>query len=211
MSYLLNVSEEHKYFLWSPAKTGSTSFTNIFENFSFYKWEFDDDGFLLYKTNKIMHNHYCRFFHGHEDYGLIISARNPYSMIYSILRLDLIDKKTALGKLEKHSGLDKIERHVFHKNKIFKDCCYCCFDDKPKHYIRLENLFEDYSKLDFIRNSELYKSGKLYDECKIKYNASGTQTDEWKKFYDKDSADLVYYNHANYFESVGYHKDSWME
>lgn len=200
--YFLNVSEKHKSFIWSQPKTGSTSFINVFKNLDFYRWDFDKDGLLVEKTDHILHNHNCKLFQGHENFTFIASARNPYASAYSMFRLHTVNK---------FDGIEILERHFLPNFNSLAGCCHCFNERIPDYFIRLENLFDDYSKITFIVQSDLYKSGKLFDLCKVKLNSSGTPENKWKEFYDKDTADLVYYSNANYFEILGYHKDSWME
>ena len=80
----------------------------------------------------------------------------------------------------------------------------------PDYSLRSENLYEDYLKIPFIKESKLYSSGILKDLCnkkiherKIKLSSEG--------YFNQRIADLIYYNMVNYFESFNYHKDSWKE
>jgi hypothetical protein len=78
----------------------------------------------------------------------------------------------------------------------------------PDYFIRQENTFEDYSKIPFIKNSELYKSGQLKDLCNEKINHNKNSYD-FREYYNQNTADLVYYNFSKYFNLLGYDKNSW--
>ena len=50
---------------------------------------------------------------------------------------------------------------------------YYCTDftiRKPDYFVRQEFMFEDYCKIPFINESDLYSSGKLREICNIKMN-----------------------------------------
>jgi hypothetical protein len=96
---------------------------------------------------------------------------------------------------------------------LIKNNCCNCFDIRtPDYFVRTESLYEDYQTIPFIKEHEINLSGELEELCKQKMNPSPTVIDNyWKKFYDRDLADLVYYNNVNKFELFGYDKDSWKE
>jgi hypothetical protein len=78
----------------------------------------------------------------------------------------------------------------------------------PDYFIRQEHLFEDYSKIPFIQNSDFYKSGLLKELCETKINHN-KNTYDFRDYYDEMTADLVYYNFSKYFDLLGYDKNSW--
>jgi hypothetical protein len=75
--------------------------------------------------------------------------------------------------------------------------------------VRVESLYEDYSKIPFIVESDYYKSGELKKMTTQKINVSNKDEFLWKKFYTQEIADIVYYRMLRYFEMFGYDKDSW--
>jgi predicted nucleotidyltransferase len=84
------------------------------------------------------------------------------------------------------------------------------FDGRiPDYAVRLENLYEDYSKIPFIVESEYYKSGELKKAITQKVNVSNEDETLWKKFYTQEIADIVYYRMPRYFDLFGYDKNSW--
>ena len=80
---------------------------------------------------------------------------------------------------------------------------------KPDYFIRLEHIFEDYSKIPFIRDSELFKSGELELKCKLPINKNTRNLTYWQDLYTQETADLIYYNFSKIFNEMGYDKDSW--
>jgi hypothetical protein len=79
----------------------------------------------------------------------------------------------------------------------------------PDYPVRLENLYEDYSKIPFIVESEYYKSGELKKATTQKVNVSNEDENLWKEFYTQETADMVYYRMPRYFDLFGYDKNSW--
>ena len=79
----------------------------------------------------------------------------------------------------------------------------------PDYFIKLEQLFEDYSKIPFVRETEFYKSGQLELECSKPKNKSKPYGVSWKELYTPQTADLVYYNMSLIFDLCGYDKNSW--
>jgi hypothetical protein len=70
-------------------------------------------------------------------------------------------------------------------------------------------MFEDYSKIPFVRASEYYKSGQLEYDCINKINQTVINELEWKSLYNQNSADMVYYNFAQVFELGKYDRNYW--
>jgi len=86
---------------------------------------------------------------------------------------------------------------------------------KPDYTISVENLYSDYIKIPIIKNNEFYKSNTL--ELKVSeivgrpedYDRINFLPSDWRDFYSKGVADIVYYYFVNYFEIFGYDKNSW--
>ena len=87
----INISEENKSFLWLPPKTGTMHAAVIFSHFNFLTLEEVDNPL---KENFFKHNHSIRLFTGHENYKLICTARNPFSLFISEFKFyELKDEK----------------------------------------------------------------------------------------------------------------------
>jgi hypothetical protein len=81
----------------------------------------------------------------------------------------------------------------------------------PDYPVRLENLYEDYSKIPFIVESDYFKSGELKNEVNKKINVSNEDENLWRKFYTQEIADIIYYRMPRYFELFEYEKNSWKQ
>ena len=79
----------------------------------------------------------------------------------------------------------------------------------PDYSVRVENLYDDYSKIPFIVESEYYKSGQLKKDVEVKVNVSNEDENLWRNFYTQEIADIIYYRMPRYFELFGYDKNSW--
>jgi hypothetical protein len=197
-NYGLNISEEHKTFLWLWAKTGTSHLKQNMKYFGFNFYMFDG-GKRSFLSKGITQQHTCQLFEGHHDYKMLATARNPYSRYVSFYIMAKKDEAT----IENFD--DFLETQIFHHTNF--DCV--TFHDRiPDYFVRVENLFEDYSKIPFVVKSDYYKSGLLEEFCNKKINKSKFEVD-WKDYYNQSMADLVFYNTQNYFEILGYDKNSW--
>lgn len=168
-------------------------------DFNFYMFDGRKRTFL---SKGITQQHTCQLFEGHHEYKMIASARNPYSRYVSLYKMAQSggNLKAKIQDFEEF-----LETQVFHHTNF--DCV--TFHSRiPDYFIRVENLFEDYSKIPFIIKSDYYKSGLLKEFCNKKINKTKIEND-WRDYYNQSKADLVFYNTQNYFEILGYDKNSW--
>ena len=204
MTYSMNVSEEFKAFTWTGQRVGSNHMTAILEELGFGYFKFDDEGNVIEKSNKPSHNHTCKLFKGHENYSMIVAVRNPYSMMISQATGGALEPTEENIKIAR----DRVENIL--QGRDFKNCCEC-FDKRfPDYVIRLENLFEDYLKIPFIKNHNIHLSGRLLELTNKTVNKGGAKSPlYWKNFISQPVADLIYYNFPDYFNHFGYEKYSW--
>jgi hypothetical protein len=205
VKYHLNISDKYKTFVWSPERTGSNHLTNIIRKLGFKTHFFEND--KLVNIDGLQLSSHCNFFENHWDYSFILSTRNPYSNYASL---------TGAGHMHFTSENQEIVRERMEKSFQFPlisgNCCHCFHIRTPDYFVRTESLYEDYLTIPFIKNHKINLSGELERLCKEKVNSSPAVLENyWKKFYDQDMADLVYYNNVNSFELFGYKKDSWKE
>lgn len=203
-SHFLNISEKYKAFTWSPARTGSTHFTDILNRLGFQSAYFE--GPKLISTQKtVRHNHSCFFFENHLDYKFITSMRNPYSMIISQIG------GAAMEFNEKTNQEIRIRIENLMQVPFPEYCCQCFHTRQPDYVVRLENLYEDWIKIPFVAEHKLNVSGELKQltNMKLNWGVNTSEPNYWKKFYNQPLADLVYYNHPESFDLFGYDRDSW--
>jgi len=204
-SWFINISEQYKYFTWTPERTGSTHFTNIISKLGFQSAKIVDNKIVSYEE-KVRHNHFCTLSQNHLDYKFIITTRNPYSMVISRAGIPSMENILDIQS-ELESRINAIVQNLI----TFPFCCRCFQERKPDYFLRLENLYEDWIKIPFVRTHELNISGELKKLTSIRMNERNNTKDinHWKKYYNKRTADLVYYSFPNNFELFGYTKDSW--
>lgn len=196
----VNLSETHQVFVWLWDKTATTHMVKVLSNFDFKYYKFYDNQKSLHQP-KIFHNHSCSLFPGHEEYKLLVSARNPYTRYLSSFRYETKEQIELNHKTFQH-----FLESVVHKENNF-DCC-SFHERNPNYFVRVEKMYEDYQKIPFIENSDLNRFGKLKELCEKKINFNPPLQD-WRDFYTPQLADLVYYSCQNYFDFFGYDKNSW--
>lgn len=194
------ISEKNNSFVWLIARTGSNHMVSILKHYDFKHYVHYDGKKELY-DEKLDAAHYCDLFDGNEKYDFISSIRNPYSLEVSMFRMN------------------KLVENYKEKFKRFLDYRYFTrfgekkpivkFHRTPDFFIRMENLYEDYSKIPFIINSDYYQSGELKKQVEIKINDNIFDDRDWREFYDDESAEMVYSNNVEIFNLNHYDKDSY--
>lgn len=200
----INISHKLKYFTWTPARTGSHTFTNILTQLGFESSEINVETNQIVSHNpKPLHNHTSILFENHEQYKFITSVRNPYSMVMSQVGA-AIENDPEITRM-------RIENMMQNPNNFFGYCVHY-HNRVPDYAIRIENLYEDWIKIPFVKNHELNLSGELKKLTETKLNSRpNLEGDYWKKYYNQSLADLVFYNHPNTFELFGYDRNSWKQ
>lgn len=168
-------------------------------DFNFYTFEGTK---RIYVTKNVIQLHFCQLFPGHEEYKMMVTARNPYRKYVSLYVSLWLNRMND----ENYIRFDEfLESQV--QSKINFECV--TFDKRtPDYFVRLENMYDDYSKIPFVRDSDYFKTGLLWEFCNKKVNESVYEQD-WRDYYNQSSADLVYYSSQNYFRFFGYDKNSW--
>jgi hypothetical protein len=181
----------------------------ILKGFDFKYYTLENNTLVLRNTN-IVQDHSCNVFPGHENYKLLAAIRNPYAKFFSEFIFTNKTEKIEYSQKNKERYLKDLESRLNQRLRFMDNCCDF-FDREPDYPVRLENLFEDYSKIPFIIESDYYKSGRLKEKTKIRVNVSNEDEFSWKKFYTQQTADMVYYRMPRYFELFGYDKNSWQQ
>ena len=190
-------SRTNKAFVWLPAKTGTHLAVKVLKNFGFNFHVVDERGGInLFRTKRV-HHHPKPVFRNSEYYRMITTVRNPYSTFFAFYQ----------QKLEEPT-IDNFREYVERIIQGGGSWWDYEIDRIPDYPIRIENLFEDYSNLPFIKNSTYKESGKLLKDIESQPNRNPRKMD-WKLFYNKSIADTIYYYTCRYFEIFGYDKDSW--
>jgi hypothetical protein len=194
-----NISEKNNCFLWLPVKTASTHAAHIFTYFDFSHVRCDYYRRIIEsKSESLHHNHSVNLFDGHEKYKLIVTVRNPYSKTVSTYEY-----------MNRGLSEEKIQPFDVFVDDFRKRPIEPPFEKrKPDYPLRQENLYGDYLKIPFVRDSKLNQSGVLEELCQKKMN-TGLYTKPVKDYYNQETANIVYTNYKEYFDLFGYDKDSW--
>jgi len=199
-------SKKYGVILWLPEKTGSTHCWSLMSDFEFKRYTLDLKKQIDYSNgiSENRHSHEHNLPNEHQKFLLIQTMRNPYTMLSSYFRMNRIKvnipNKNIFYSFVYETIYNDSYKIISHYNYSIR---------KPNYFIRVEHLFEDYSKIPFIRESELFKSGNLELKCKIPLNKNTHNFTSWQDLYTQETADLVYYNFSKIFSEMGYDKDSW--
>lgn len=197
-----NISEKYKSFLWIPPKTGSYHAIWVLENFDFYYLEMTPNRKKIQRyVQRTEHSHQIALFDGHEKYKLICTARHPLKRVFSAFIYTSNNRKST--DLSKKAFINFFIREFHGGESAWFEGLF--FDERiPDYFLRTENLFEDYSKIPFVAESELFKSGKLEEMCKEKKNSFEKKDLNAIDYFTDDMIDCMYKKYKTYYDLLGY-------
>jgi hypothetical protein len=167
----MNVSHEHKAIWWAPERCATKITAQIFGEAGF-----TNDGILL---NEIYHSHDFKIPNDCEDYTVYCNIRNPYDRILGIfLNFTNVGLSFVYTREKKQDLINKFEffidefvtknRRFYENNQIGEEPTLWRFFDKmnfnlkyPNVFIKTESLKEDLSKIEFVTNTYIWKSGRI--------------------------------------------------
>ena len=203
----INLSQEHKVILWLWKKCGTSHMSKIMNKYGFKYYRIEGSSLNLL-NNHVVQKHYCNLFHGHEKYKILAAVRNPYSRFFSDFTFNRAPEEFIYNETNKEKFRLSIYQSTVYSDILSNECVD--FSQRvPDYPVRLENLYEDYSKIPFIVESEYFRSGELEKDINKKVNVSNEDENLWRKFYTQEVADMIYYRMPRYFELFGYNKNSW--
>ena len=209
----MNVNHEHKIIWWAPERCGTKALAHIFSKLGF---EFYTNLDMFKREIKSDYqSHQIEIPEELSDYEIIFSTRNPYDRVLSLFsNFTNVGKNSLYMKGNEDSFIQKyqiflnelflntnkqIDKPIL-KNYIQK---YSLNGKVPDSIVRLESMIEDLSKIEFVKNSDLWKSGYIHDYItdnehivKRSYN--------FNKVYTTRGAKLVYDTHIKHFILSGY-------
>ncbi len=199
------ISENYNSFLWLPPKTGTHILSLIFLYFKFktYKIENSEIKILPHRGH---FGHHFFYPDNHSDMTFICSIRNPYDRFFSWFKTFKYPNQGPENKKNKPTKID------------FDEFCQKFFSEKgdlkflspnfnyrfPDYVIRNEFLFEDLSKIPFIKESKFYLSGVLEEFCQEKLNPSSDLL--ITEYYDEEIKNKIYESFKTEFELGGYQR-----
>jgi len=208
----MNVNHEHKVIWWAPERCGTKALAHIFSKLGF---EFYVNGV---KSN--YQSHEIKIPDELSDYKIIFSVRNPYDRVLSLFtnftnvgknslymkgNENVFVQKYEIFLNELFSNTNKQVEKPILKNYIQK---YSLNGKGPDSIIRLESMVEDLSKIEFVKNSDIWKSGYIQDYL-LDNEYIVNRSYKFNKIYTKLGAKLVYDNHIKHFILGGYNPFSF--
>lgn len=202
----MNINHEHKIIWWAAERCGTKALAHIFSKL----------GFIFYHNLEHYKNGLPSSYQSHEiktpeefsDYEVIFSTRNPYDRVLSLYNNFTNVGKNNLYTKDNHENFIK-KYEVFleelflitgHNKPILNNYIKkYSFDDKiPDKIIRIESLIEDLSKLKFVTDSEIWKSGYIHDYL-MNNEYIVRRHFKYNQVYTPLGAKLVYENHIKHF------------
>lgn len=188
-----NASLNHKVVSWTGHKTGTTSMVNILNEVGFSYYKYDGQNFELV-NNRPQRTHVCFSDSIPHGFEIISTLRNPFSQLVSEFRFGEINK------FQKWIPQVLSQKHTFG--------CFVFKDKTPNYFVRVENMFDDYSKIQFIVDSKFYKSGILKKFTQYKMNQHPEGKTNWKEYYNDEIAKKVIETFPFHFSKY-YDENSW--
>ena len=189
-----NASLDYKVVSWTGHKTGSTTMVNILNELRFKFYKFDGENFEIV-NDRPQRIHGCNSDSIPKGFKVLSSLRNPFSQIVSEYRY---------GSIE--NFYDFLIKTLSQKQSF---SCFLFETWKPDYVVRMENMFEDYSKIPFVVESNFFKSGILKKLTQYKMNENPYGRNNWKDYYDEETADMVIQTFPYHFSDYLYNKNSW--
>jgi hypothetical protein len=177
----MNISHEHKIIWWAPERCGTKATAHIFSKLGFEyfidetetKKHITDDG-INYQSHNI------KYPEKYGDYKVICSVRNPYDRMMSIFsNFTNIGKSFVYTKDNPQRLINTYETFIremllynlviteedLEKRPIQKSYLYKYrFESRtPDFFIKMESIEDDLGKLDFVKESNIWKSGYIHD------------------------------------------------
>jgi hypothetical protein len=209
----MNVNHEHKIIWWAPERCGTKAVANIFSKLGF-KFYFKTDITKNF-VQCAYQSHQIEIPHEFSDYKIIFSIRNPYDRV-----LSLFNNFTNVGKniiYTKGGQSNFIQKYEIFLKELFENndenwnkpilnnyiLKYSFKTKVPDMVIRMESIIEDLSKIDFVKNSELWRSGYIHDYL-IDNEHIVRRPYSFDTVYTREGAKLVYEHHTKHFILGGY-------
>ena len=203
---LVNINEEENLAVWLFPKTASRLFCDIMSGSGFQCYSYNGNERELIKDD-IVHHHLFHLFPNINDYRLITTVRNPYSLLAAHYYMS----KSSDGVENIKLDFQKFLEDSLFRFDWYREFLYGLNYVEISYKIRMENLIEDYYNLPTIKKTKPFKENTLSNLLTLNTYKSPNPLKnlDFRFFYNEDSADLVYYNFIKYFEIFDYDKNSW--
>ena len=220
----MNVNRELKLIWWAPERCATKLTADIFKNFNFEVLDQKTGTFT--PLSETYHSHDIVLPEEYRDYTIICNVRNPYDKVLSFyLNFTSVGKNFVYLKSKKIELQQKIERFSLElfeyaiNQKIIRTftrtvpvrnyVSKLSFDGiVPNHLIRMENLIEDFSKLDFITQSEGWQTGEIQERIE-KNDYINERPFRFDELYTMNSAIRVFDYYKKHFFICDYNPYSF--
>ena len=189
----MNISHEHKIIWWAPERCGTKATAHIFSKLGFEYFADETETLHIVKrrsaelTEEQIDNggiyyqsHSLKYPEKYSDYKIICNIRNPYDRMLSIFsNFTNVGSRFVYTKDKPQKLVNTFESFIremllYHKVSTEEDLekkplkktylsKYSFETQIPDFFIKMESLEEDLGKLDFVRESEIWKSGYIRD------------------------------------------------
>jgi hypothetical protein len=218
----MNISHKHKTIWWAPERCGTKATAHIFNHFDFeYQgvWGNKD----LPKSAQYQSHVLTLPTNEYSDYKVICSIRNPYDRMLGVFLYFVGSGKSSVYFKDKHNLM--VDNFTIFINELFSykeikpkfgieskrdkvilDSYISKYNFDvtiPSDFIRMENIIEDISKIDFIKDSALLSSGYI-DNFLSKNNYISSRPYKFNSLYTMETAKKVYEYHKQFFLTLGY-------
>jgi hypothetical protein len=212
----MNISHEHKIIWWAPERCGTKATAHIFGKLGFEYFtdetetekHMTDDG-IYYQS------HSLKYPEKYSDYKIICSIRNPYDRMLSIFANFSNVGTTFVYTKDKSQKLvntfETFIREMLLYNEVTSEedlgkkpiqksylSKYNFESRVPDFFIKMESLEEDLGKLDFVRESNIWKSGYIRDYLNRNPHIN-VRPYKFNNVYTLESAKRVYEYHKKQF------------
>jgi len=215
----MNVNRELKIIWWAPERTATKMTAEIFKKLNFEVFDLKNKVFT--PLTETYHSHDIGIPEEFKDYKIICNVRNPYDKVISFyLNFTSVGKNFVFFKNKKEELKKKIDRFTLElfeyaiNQKIIRTNTKTIpvrnyvsklnfKDGIPDHLIRMENLHDDLSKLDFITQSNYWTSGEIQEMIENNHFIN-RRPFEFQELYTKNSAIRVFDYYKKHFYICDY-------
>lgn len=195
------ISFKFDSFLWLPAKSASTTLSWIFRYFDFQRYKLDNNQFTPINNQTIHLASVMNFPPNHEKFSFICSIRNPYESIFSYYKMAYSNHK----EFGNRNNSQNFVNHILEDyNSLLTRHLLLIEKRIPDYIIRKENLYEDISKIPFVRDSNIYQCGVVEEMCQKKLNISSDLT--FENFFSDEQIQKINSMYYKIFELGNYEK-----
>lgn len=222
----MNISHKHKIIWWAPERCGTKATAHIFSKLGF-EYFIDETETKKNMTNDGIYyqSHSLKYPEKYKDYKIICSIRNPYDRMLSIFSNFTNVGTTFVYTKDKSQKLvnvfETFIREMLLYNQVTSDedlnrkpiqksylSKYSFESRVPDFFIKTESLEEDLGKLDFVRESDIWKSGYIRDYLNRNPHIN-IRPYKFDNVYTLESAKRVYDYHKKQFIICDYNPFSF--